>query len=88
MTEPCPSNPLLTENEVRAIEALEDLLSKSGADYATEAQWRRHAEGSGKRLIFRIPDIVEKGGVLMITVVRSAPRYGQDPKPQAAFAPR
>lgn len=88
MTEPVPHNPLLTANEAKAIAALDDLLSKSGADYATEAQWRRHAEGSGKRLVFRIPDIVEKAGVEMITVVRSTPRYGKDPKPQAAFRPR
>lgn len=88
MAEPDPSNPLLTEREVKAIAALDDLLSRSNADYATEAQWRRHAEGLGKRLIFRIPDIVEKGGVEMITVVRNTPKYGKDALPQPAYRPR
>jgi len=80
-------NPL-TKLEEDAIAALADLLKISGADFATEAQWRRHAEGAGKRHPFRIPDIIEKGGVEMITVVRTSPRYGKDPKPQAAFRPR
>lgn len=88
MVEPVPSNPHLTANEQKAIDALDDLLNRSGADYATEAQWRRHAEGSGKRLVFRIPDIVEKAGVEMITVVRTTPRYGKDPQPQPAYRPR
>ncbi len=83
-----PNNPLLTPTEVKAIEALEKLLAASGADWATAAQWRNFAEGTGKRLVFRIPDIVEKGGVEVATVVNRTPRYGKDIAPQAIYRPR
>jgi hypothetical protein len=88
MLEPDPSNPLLTTLEVKALAALDDLLNQSGAEYATEAQWRQHAEGRGARMRFKLPDMIDKSAVEEITIVCRQPRYGADIKPMRAYRPR
>ncbi len=78
----------MTPNQEIAVACLADLLKRSGADYATETQWRRHIRADHKRLSFQIPDLVQDGEVEKVAICDRRARYGADPKPQAAYRPK
>lgn len=79
----------LTNVEVKASLALLRLLKSTGADWATETQWRAFADRdhSDYRIRgFRIPELVEKGAVEQQTAVFHAARSGSDAsQPLAIF---
>jgi hypothetical protein len=74
----------LTQVEIKAALALLRVLKATGADWATETQWRAFADRDREAFRirgFRIPELVEKGAVEVQTAVFHAARNGVDSAP-------
>lgn len=74
----------LTQVEVKACLALLRLLTATGADWATETQWRAFADRDHETYrirSFRIPELVEKGAIEVQSAAFHAARNGAVSQP-------
>jgi len=78
----------LTQVELKAVVGLLRLLKSTGADWATETQWRAFCDRDHDRFRvrgFRIPEMVEKGAIESQSAVFHAARYGAESQPLPIF---
>lgn len=83
----------LNQAEIKAMIWLVRLLKETGAEWASEAQWRTYADRPiiqpeyERARGFRIPEMVEKGAIVSTTAVVQVARNGIYNDPTILYRP-